>query len=247
MLDLDAPALSEILGCVDPAVLHKRLTISRIPPQATLYVLGDEMFSPSAQSRELLGSAFGFEKQQLRVRIGRWLEMIDAQEGDTLLHLAMRVNGADDMEKANVVVELLGHGASFEVNNAAHQVPSQIDPPVFRHALFRLLPLWRQTRDKVRAQEATADAARQAAVQHEARMARRNRRRAELDAEAAEAARIANADADEEQARIARHAALHQAVDKLVKREARDARRDHGSRELWQDATKWIRRLTGDG
>jgi len=41
--------------------------------------------------------------------------MVRAKDGDTLLHLALRVNGATDAEKTELVTELLGRGCSFEV------------------------------------------------------------------------------------------------------------------------------------
>ena len=44
------------------------------------------------------------------------------------------MSGADERQKTAVVVEILGHGASFEVANARDQLPTQIDPVCFKHA-----------------------------------------------------------------------------------------------------------------
>lgn len=245
LMDIDIPGLRYVLADLDEAVLHEKLKLTRIPPQAVLYVLGDEMFSPKADARELLGSSFRYERQEVRVRIGRWLEMINAQEGDTLLHLALRVNGAEFGDKANLVVELLGHGLSFEVPNAANQLPPQIDPKVFRHALFRLLEPWKQARELRDKHQRNVNAAKVAAQAHEKRLARREARRAARDAVDAEARRLAQQQIAEEEARIQHHAALHQTIDKVLKREAREAFKDHGSRELWKDTRAWVRRVTG--
>ena len=84
IMDVDILALATILDMLDAAKLQGGFKISRVPPEATLYVLGNETFSSSVEGTSgLLGSDFAFEKRKLRARIGRWLEMIGAQEGDT--------------------------------------------------------------------------------------------------------------------------------------------------------------------
>ena len=235
IMEVDIRGLTVMLGTLDAEKLKGGLRISRVPPQATLYVLANETFSPSVEAGGLLGSNFSFERQKLRACIGRWLEMIGAQEGDTLLHLALRLSGADERQKTAIVVEIIGHGASFEVVNALDQLPSQIDPPCFKHAFFKVLPVWRRAQAQLRAQEQTATDMREAAASHAAHMERRVARHAARDAAVIEAARLAEKRAEEERARVIHHQRLHHAMDKVAKREAREVFRDQGNREMLKD------------
>tara|TARA_B100000795_G_scaffold266716_1_gene250375 strand:- start:2381 stop:3337 length:957 start_codon:yes stop_codon:yes gene_type:complete len=257
IMDVDILALATILEMLDSAKLQGGFKISRVPPEATLYVLGSETFSSAVEGTSgLLGSDFAFEKRKLRARIGRWLEMLGAQEGDTLLHLALRISGADERQKTAIVVEILGHGASFEVANARDQLPTQIDPICFKHAFFKVLPVWRRAQEQLRAQEKTATDVREATAEHEARMARRMARRAARYAAEAEAARLAEVRAEEERVRIAHHQKLHLAMNKVAKKEARDVFRDQGGRERIKDlapvlaalgiSASWVQRVIVD-
>ena len=235
-MEVDILALATILEMLDSVKLQGGIKISRVPPEATLYVLDSETFSSSVEGTSgLLGSDFAFERRKRRARIGRWLEMIGAQDGDTVLHLALRVSGAEERRKTAMVVELLGHGASFEVANARDQLPTQIDPVCFKHAFFKVLPVWRRTQEQLRAQEKTAADEREATAEHEARMARRMARRATRHAAEAEATRLAEERAEEERVRIAHHQKLHLAMNKVAKKEARDVFRDQGGRERMKD------------
>ena len=236
IMEVDILALATILEMLDSVKLQGGIKISRVPPEATLYVLDSETFSSSVEGTSgLLGSDFAFERRKRRARIGRWLEMIGAQDGDTLLHLALRVSGAEERRKTAMVVEILGHGASFEVANARDQLPTQIDPVCFKHAFFKVLPVWRRAQEQMRAQEKTAADEREATAEHEARMARRMARRATRHAAEAEATRLAEERAEEERVRIAHHQKLHLAMNKVAKKEARDVFRDQGGRERMKD------------
>ena len=237
IMDVDIRGLAAIIATLDVAKLQGGLVLSRVPPQATIYVLGSETFSPSVEAGGLLGSDFNFERRELRARIGRWLEMIGAQEGDTLLHLALRLSGADERQKTAIVVEILGHGASFEAPNALDQLPTQIDPPCFKHAFFKVLPVWRRAQAQLCANQKTAADMREAAGEHEARMARRMARRVARHAAAAEAARLAERRAEEERVRVLHHQKLHHTMNKVAKREAREVTRDQGGRETLKDLT----------
>ena len=109
------------------------------------FVLGDRMYTTSPLGmREQLGGNFSFEDEEERATLASWLEMVGAKPGDTLLHLALRINGASDGEKAALAVELIGRGATWEAENIDRELPSQVDRPAFRYALFTLLPKWRE-------------------------------------------------------------------------------------------------------
>lgn len=68
--------------------------------------------------------------------------MINARHGDTLLHIALRVNGAEPEQKATVVTELLGQGCSHEVTNNELELPANVDQAIFHHAFLHKLPEW---------------------------------------------------------------------------------------------------------
>jgi len=233
ILEQEHRRLLEALETTKEKHLHETLQLHMLGDgQATLFVLGDEMFTPSGGTKELLGGLFRFERQETRSRIGSWLEMIGAQQGDTLLHLSMRVGGSSEEEKARVAVELLGHGCSFEVTNARGELPAAIDKAAFRRALFTMLPGWRRDAAQRREHQANIEATREAKVRHEARMARRLARHKAQEAEEAEASRLEEQARRDMQERVDRHERLEKISTQLTKNQMREAQVDLGTREL---------------
>lgn len=233
ILEQEHRRLLEALETLKEEHLHETLQLHTLGDgQATLFVLGDEMFTPSGGTKEMLGGVFRFERQDTRSRIGSWLEMIGAQQGDTLLHLSMRVGGSSEEAKARVAVELLGHGCSFEVPNARGELPAAIDKAAFRRALFTMLPDWRRDAAQRREHQANIEATLEAKARHEARMARRLLRHKAREAEEAEANRLEEQARRELQERIDRHERLEKISTQLTKNQMREAQLDLGTREL---------------
>jgi hypothetical protein len=121
IVDVDPDALGSVLD-QHPTALSCALTRSNMNGHA-FYVLEDRLYPVDPVSmRNTLGSSFQFENEEHRERCAIWLHMVGAKKGDTLLHLCLRVNGADDHDKAACAVELLGRGASFETVNVDGEV-----------------------------------------------------------------------------------------------------------------------------
>lgn len=60
-------------------------------------------------------------------KIAHWFSLIRAKPGDTVLHLALRINGADDVTKVELVTELVGHGFDFQHENDEGELPAVLD------------------------------------------------------------------------------------------------------------------------
>ena len=135
IIDLDVIGFSMLADAIgDPSkrlqLRLERMTVSR----DVVFSFDGELFPP-AGGMQHLGFGYRFEHEGERAAIGAWLDMVGAKSGDTLLHLALRLSGADDDdEKVCLVVEMLGRGASFEVENLDHEIPSMIDPACFKQA-----------------------------------------------------------------------------------------------------------------
>ena len=123
IVDLEPDVLGRVLDS-HPAALEcelKRRDMNGHP----FYVLDDRLYPVDPGSmRDALGSSFHYENEEQREQCATWLHMVGAKSGDTLLHLCLRVNGADDHDKAACAVELLGRGASFEKENVDGEVSS---------------------------------------------------------------------------------------------------------------------------
>jgi len=201
----------------------------------TFFVFHERIYTADASAlRETLGSSFLFENEGVRARVADWLEMIDAKAGDTLLHLVMRLNGVDDMVKARCAVEILGRGASFEIENCDRELCSMIDS-TFKLAWLKELPAWKTRRaERERKQELNAAAERRRMAERDRREQGRrdmadNRRAAEA------AARKTLVDAEEERNRRSFHQALERTLMRLDQREQRQAKSNPAWRELITD------------
>jgi len=118
----------------------------------TTFVLADELYTGETMVRTAFGSEFRFERESQRSLIASWLEMIGATQGDTILHLVLRLNGIGYERKAKCTVELLGRGTNWEAANANNVLPSMVDGPAFKAAFLHELPAWREARRKQRLQ-----------------------------------------------------------------------------------------------
>ena len=119
------------------------------------YLIGSELFVTQPPSTTGVGVCAGVRSYKLSYRFGdggcrskiaQLLSLMHAQPGDTLLHLALRINGAHPADKVALVTELLGHGFEFALENASGQLPAVLDPPCFRSAFFKEIPHWRAAR-----------------------------------------------------------------------------------------------------
>ena len=222
-----------------------------------IFLLGDRLYNRKGALRDVMGGSFAFEREDVRDRIAAWLEMIDAANGDSLMHILMRVNGIEDEHKAKCAVEFLGRlsdlSASWNTANAEGVIASEIDSAGFKLAWLKELPAWkdeqrRRKRDRQRQ-------AREALAQEEAKRQRDEQRRAEAVRKDGWARMRAQAkeEVKELHERERFHSRLQQSLKKLEAREARQAKVNSAYAELmtdlgalpqklerwWRDA-KWI-------
>merc|ERR1719271_1782590 len=104
-----------------------------------------------------------------------------------MLHLVLRLNGADDERKVACAVELLGRGVKWERANADNVLPSMVDEAAFKQAFFRELPRWREDQQQLRKQrqrfkatQASREADERARAEEAASEERKKRRWAQL-------------------------------------------------------------------
>lgn len=223
IMEMDVADLVAVLQTLEVGrQIRARLGRRRLSKHHIVFTFGDELFSPTGGVREVLGGNYTFEQEEDRARIGSWLDMIGARQGDTLLHIALRLSGCADEDKAALVVELLGHGVDFETENEDRVLPSQLDQAVFRDAFFNGLPRWLEGRRAEQEEEVSLARAARRDVRMEERRRRQEvqQREERLAAAAAEHRR-----AGEEHARRQRLA--HQrAVDRTMRRLERQEQRD---------------------
>ena len=206
-----------------------------------IFIWHERLYAPNVEGmREVLGSGFEFEGEAPRARVGRWLEMIDARNGDTLLHLVMRLNGIEDLAKASCAVEILGRGASFEITNVDGELCSMVDP-CFKLAWLKELPAWKQRREAAARERQRAEAAERRAA---AERGRRDQVAAERQAQKArekDARKRELAEVEEAKYRRTFHSALDKMLVKLDKREERQAKANPAWNELMTDVRAMIR------
>ena len=121
------------------AVLQRREVNGR-----PIFTLANRLYVQEHALREVLGGDFYFEDEVRLGLIASWLEMMGARAGDTMMHLVMRLNGAEVEDKSACAVQLLGRHAPWEVENVDGDLASMVDTAAFRQTFFRDLPAWRE-------------------------------------------------------------------------------------------------------
>lgn len=220
---------------------------SALDCQLQRYIIGGYAFfvfhqrfyiTDASRVREVLGTSFAFENEEARTCIADWLTMIGAKKGDTLLHLAMRLNGVDNLVKARCAVEILGRGASYEIENCDGELSSMIDP-AFQLAWLKELPAWKKRKaaqgNQVRLNEEADQKAQKRKLDRRKHNEQGRREVEERLARVKEAQRVAREEEQEGQRRLAFHRNLDRMLVKLEKREQRQAIENPAWRELWQD------------
>lgn len=200
-----------------------------------VFILDDQVYTRTGSLRDVLGGSFEFQREDVRDRIAHWLEMIGVADGDTLMHILMRVNGIEDMLKAKCAVEILGRGAPWENQNADSVIASEIDPTGFKLAWLRELPAWKSNQQRLR-RERQLKEDRQRAEAHE-------QQKREAEQLAAAEAQKRWEDLREEQRKEVQqakerqqfHHRLNQSLERLEKREARLAKANPAAVEAWAD------------
>lgn len=204
-----------------------------------IFVFHERLYTAHARAlRSTLGSSFEFEEEGQRAEIAAWLTMVGAKEGDTLLHIVMRLNGIDDTSKAKCAVEILGRGASFEIENCDGELCSQVDE-AFKLAWLKELKAWRQQREdderlqlQQRKQEArkAAEAKRRKAAAQEVEAQRAN---------VEEARQRELREMEEAQKRLTFHKALDRMLVKLDRREQQQEK--HWQQQAWRELMTDVR------
>ena len=199
-------------------------------------LLGHEVLysTDPEEMRHSLGSSYAYELEEGRAAIARWLDMIGAKTGDTLMHVVLRLNGVDELTKARCAVELLGRGASFEVANCEGELPAMVDP-AFKLALFHELPAWktRQAQDQ-RDREREANARRRAELAQQ-RTQQRRMAEEQLVAQRQEEKRMARAAVKEAHERARFHRDINKTLERLDVREQRRAKENPAWAEFWTE------------
>lgn len=198
-----------------------------------VFILDDQVYTRTGSLRDVLGGSFEFQREDVRDRIAQWLEMIGVSDGDTLMHILMRVNGIEDMHKAKCAVEILGRGAPWESQNADGVIASEIDPAGFKLSWLRALPAWKSNQQRLH-RERQLKEDRQRVEAHE-------QQKREAEQRAAAEARKRWEDMRENQRNEVKqakerqqfHQRLNQSLERLEKREARLAKANPGVAEAW--------------
>jgi len=234
IMDAEPERIGAVCEQYGDSVAEAKLECRRIRG-ATTFLLAEELYSRETVVRAAFGSDFRFERESARSLIASWLEMIGARQGDTVLHLVLRLNGIDDEHKAKCAVELLGRGASWEAANADNVLPSMVDGPAFKAAFLKELPAWREARrqQRLKGKRDTAEKLRQqvsvAKREHEAAEQQRQRQLwIKLREQAAEETSAARE-------RHAFHQRLHGALAKLERRERKAEHSNPAVAELLSD------------
>ena len=204
-----------------------------------IFLLGDRLYNRKGALRDVMGGNFAFEREDVRDRIAAWFEMIDAANGDSLMHILMRINGIEAEHKARCAVEFLGRlsnlSVSWDTANADGVIASEIDSAGFKLAWLKELPAWkseqrRRKRDRQRQ-------AREALAQEEAKRQRDEQRKKEAGRKEGWARMRARAkeEVGELHERERFHSRLQQSLKKLEAREERQAKVNSAYAELMTD------------
>ena len=249
IMECDANSLSTVLDNETHgkkalnAVLQRKL-IGGQP----CFLLDEQVYPREGALREVLGGQFEFEAEQRREMLSAWLEMIGARTGDTMLHIVLRLNGADEDAKAACAVQLLGRGVDWEKVNGDNALCSMVDPPAFKRAFFHDLPrfrVWEQGENAKKEEERKLERVRNATKR------RKEEQQAVLDKRRAAWAAV-RAKAKEDMKREAERDRFHQrlqgALAKLERREQKMAKANPGWVEFISDlqkmperAERWMR------
>jgi hypothetical protein len=207
------------------------------------FLLSEQLYKQEDALRDVLGGEFRFERERPKAVLASWLEMVGARDGDTMLHLVLRLNGLDEGDKADLAVELLGRGASWDVTNTEGTLPAMVDVPAFKSALFRRLPAWQRG---VKLQRSRVQREQVAARHHEAVRRQRETAHAEED-RARRAWEEMRAKAREEVAAVQEREKFHKrltaTIAKLERREEREANRNPAWTELMHDVRQIPHRI----
>ena len=240
LMEVDADRISDILDHegdkAAKATLHRREVGGR-----TVFTLAEKLYKEESALRDVIGGEYVFEREEPRALLASWLEMIGARDGDTILHLCLRLNGVDLEEKAQCVVAMIGRGTPWEVANKDGALPSMVDHDAFREAFFHLLPAWKaknHQREQERAREAATKRKEMATLKaREARRAEQDRTKKHW---AAAKAKV-DEELQQERARAKYVHRLEGALAKLERREQRQALTNPAWTELMTD----LRQLPG--
>jgi hypothetical protein len=243
MLDGDAVRVAAVLDGLQDK--DRRAAITSVLERKSVggrpfFVLHGRIYPvDTATMREAFGSAFEFEDEHQREAIASWLDMIDVRDGDTLLHLALRLNGLEEPAKVMMAVELLGRGSSIEVVNSDGDLPANVDG-AFKIAYMRELKPWRERRQANKHDEVKKVVAMRRAA---AEARRRKEEQAEKEAQqASQAAARERARSQRKEARARRK--FHEELDRTLDRLDREARGERtgvvSGRGLLQDAQRWF-------
>jgi len=248
-MDCNADRLAAVLDKHGDAALHAVLLRREIGGRC-LFLIGEQIYPLEGALRETLGGGFEFENEKARARLSSWLEMIGAASGDTMLHLLLRINGADEQQKVACAVQLLGRGVDWEKANEDQALPSMVDVDVFKEAFFRALPRWKAAEKQRRRQEQQEKAERAGveAVRRKKEDAVRDaaRRKANWAAVREKAAEEVKREHDRDRF----HVRLQNALEKMDVREGRAKRKasEHPAAELVSSlsvqvgrAERWLR------
>ena len=234
IMDAEPSRIWQALEASPEVALNGQL-IQRHMGGHTFFIFLERLYTADpAGVREALGSSFCFEDEATRSRLAAWLEMIGAKAGDTLLHLVMRLNGVEDTVKARCAVEILGRGASFEIENCDGELCSMVDS-AFKLAWLKELPAWRARREQQQHDQAAADALeRRRAAERRSREQQR-RELAAQRTQADDARKKQLAEIQESNERRTFHQALESMLIKLDRRDRRQEKQNPAFRELMTD------------
>ena len=235
IMECDPAALARVLRTLTHAEVNSLLSRSSLDAQTPMFVLGGRLFLREGGTRTIFGGAFHFQREARRAQIGEWLDMIGAKHGDTLLHVALRVGGADDELKAATVVEVLGCGCTFERVNQDGELPAVIDKAIWQAAFFRALPRWRQERAREDERARVAELEANLMERQRARAERRDERRARKAEAAAEAKRRADREARKAAETLKHRLKLEAQLARVSAREDELKRTDLGATEIADD------------
>ena len=83
----------------DEAKMRMTIHVKTVSRKYVIFSFGGELFSPTGGIKHIFGCTFKFEHEGIRAELGSWLDMIGAKNGDSLLHLALRLSGCENVDK----------------------------------------------------------------------------------------------------------------------------------------------------
>ena len=96
IMNLDVAGVTAVARRInDESKMRMKIHVKTVSRKYLVFSFAEEMFSPTGGIRHIFGGTFKFEHEEVRAEVGSWLEMIGAKNGDSLLHLALRLNGCE--------------------------------------------------------------------------------------------------------------------------------------------------------